>query len=191
VSLFAIPVRREERAIARNPWVERVVVRRQFPDRVLVDVTERRPCAIINLGSLYYVDRRGVVFKRLVRGDASDYPVVTGLRPADLSTPEGRELLARALELQSLLERDPRFGPKRISEIHVSRNDGVSVITTGDATTIRFGLDNFPLKMESLGKLLRHLEQQNVKVRSIDLEFRNMAVVEPADEADDKNTVGL
>jgi len=191
VSIFAIPARRQERAIARNPWVARVVVRRQFPDRVLVDVTERRPCAIVKLGSLFYVDRQGVVFKRLVRGDDADFPVITGLRPADLSVPEGRELLARALELQRLLERDPHFGMKRISEIHASQDSGVSVITTGDPMTIRFGLDNFPVKMESLGKLLQHIEQQRVKVRVIDLSFHNMAVLEPADEADDRNTVGL
>src|SRR4029077_3744602 len=132
---------RMERAIAESPWVARATVRRQFPDRVIVDVVERRPKAIVNLGGLFYVDAAGVIFKRLAGGDNVDFPVVTGLRLADLEGPEGRELLARALELQGLLERDPAFGPSRVSELHVSRESGVSVITTGDAMEIRFGPD--------------------------------------------------
>jgi cell division protein FtsQ len=192
-SIFAIPARRMERAIAESPWVARATVRRQFPDRVIVDVVERRPKAIVNLsgGGLFYVDPSGVIFKRVAGGDNVDFPVVTGLRRTDLEGPEGRELLARALELQGLLERDPAFGPSRISELHVSRQSGVSVITTGDAMEIRFGPDNFPVKLESLRKLLPALEQRNVRARVIDLSFRNMAIVKPRADDADGNTVGL
>jgi len=190
-SIFSVPARRHERAIARNPWVERAVVRRQFPDRLIVDVTERRARALVNLGNLSYVDTDGVVFKKVARGDSLDFPVITGLRPSDLTTPDGHALLSRALELQTLLERDPRFGPSKISEIHVSRETGLSVITTGDATEIRFGPDNFPVKLEALAKLLPVLEREGVRARMIDLGFRNMAVVKPRGDAPDGNTVGL
>jgi len=190
-SIFSVPARRHEREIGRNPWVERALVRRQFPDRLIVDVTERSARAIVNLGELSYVDRNGVVFKRVARGDSLDYPVITGLRRSDPATPEGRRLLARALELQTLLERDARFGPSKISEIHVSRETGLSVITTGDAMEIRFGPDNFPVKLEALTRLLPVLERERVRARLIDLGFRNMAVVKPSGDAPDGNTVGL
>ncbi len=190
-SIFAVAARRHERSIGRNPWVERVLVRRQFPDRLIVDVTERRARALVSLGALSYVDRDGVVFKQVARGDSLDFPVITGLRPGDPATPEGRRLIARALELQSLLERDARFGPSKISEIHVSRETGLSVITTGDAVEIRFGPDNFPVKLEALARLLRELERGGVRARLIDLGFRNMAVVKPRGDAPDGNTVGL
>jgi cell division protein FtsQ len=190
-SIFSVPARRHERAIARNPWVESVLVRRQFPDRLIVDVTERSARAIVSLGELSYVDRDGVVFKKVARGDKLDFPVITGLRRGDPATTEGRRLLARALELQSLLERDPRFGPSKISEIHVSRETGLSVITTGDAMEIRFGPDNFPVKLEGLARLLPALEREGVRARMIDLGFRNMAVVKPRGDAPDGNTVGL
>jgi len=190
-SIFSVPSRRHEHAIERNPWVERALVRRQFPDRLIVDVTERRARAIVSLGELSYVDRDGVVFKQVARGDNLDFPVVTGLRPSDLATPQGRALLSRALELQSLLERDPRFGPSKISEVHVSRRTGLSVITTRDALEIRFGPDNFPVKLERLAKLLPELERQGVRPRRIDLGFRNMAVVKPRGDAPEGNTVGL
>ncbi len=190
-SIFSVPSRRHERAIARNPWIEGAAVRRQFPDRLIVDVTERKAQAIVNLGALSYVDRNGVVFKKVTRGDSLDFPVLTGLKPSDLATPDGRALLSRALELHSLLERDPAFGPLKISEIHVSRETGLSVITTGDATEIRFGPDNFPVKLEALAKLLPQLDREGVRARMIDLGFRNMAVVKPRGEVPNGNTVGL
>jgi hypothetical protein len=155
-----------------------------------VDVTERRARAIANLGDCPTWTGTGGVLG-VTRGDSLDFPVLTGLRTRDLGTPEGRTLIARALELQSLLERDPRFGPSKISEIHVSRETGFSLITTGDAMEIRFGPDNFPVKLETLAKLLPELEREGVRARLIDLGFRNMAVVKPRGDVPDGNTVGL
>jgi cell division septal protein FtsQ len=190
-SIFDVRVRGIENTLSENPWVESALARRKFPDRLIVDVTERTPRAIVNLNDLYYVDKEGIVFKRVSPGDSLDYPVLTGLKQGDIDEPGGRELLERALALQLLFEGEARFGPSKLSEIHISRTRGFTVITMGDGLEIQFGLDNFPLKMETLIKLLDQLEKKETRVRFIDLSFRNMVVVRPAKDLDEENTVGL
>jgi cell division septal protein FtsQ len=190
-SIFEVPIRRIEAVLKRNPWVEHAQVRRKFPDRLIVDVTERRPRAVVHLGDLFYVDQEGVVFKRVAKGDKLNFPILTGLKDNDITGPEGRELLARALELQTLLEEEARFGASKVSEINVSKSLGFSVITTGKAVEIRFGFDNFPLKMESLNKLFAQLDSRQLRARLIDLSFRNLVVVRPDQRLEGKDTVGL
>ncbi|MFQ5458391.1 MAG: cell division protein FtsQ/DivIB, partial [Myxococcota bacterium] len=190
-SIFSVPVHDIEQTLARNPWIEEALARRKFPDRLIVDVKERSPRAIVHLGDLHYVDREGVVFKRVAPGEAMNHPVITGLGLSDVESPEGRELLARALELVDLWESSDRFGPDQLSEIHIDKGLGLTVITRGEGAEIQFGLDNFPLKMEKLTRLLDRLEEQRIRARRIDLSFRNMIVVRPARSPDNGDTVGL
>src|SRR3990170_3422458 len=58
---------REEigRRILSHPFVREVAVRKAFPDKLIVDIEEREPVAMINLDALYYVDEQGSIFKRL------------------------------------------------------------------------------------------------------------------------------
>lgn len=190
-SIFDVPVRHIEEALSRNPWIEEAFARRVFPDRLIVEVKERSPRAIVHLGDLHYVDHEGIVFKRVAPGEPMDFPVVTGLSPSDIEDPEGKELLARSLELVSLWESSERLGADRISEIHIAKGRGLSVITRGVATEIQFGLDNFPLKIEKLVKLLDRIEEQGIYARYIDLSFRNMIVVRPVKTLERDGTVGL
>ncbi len=190
-SIFDVPVRRIEEALSRNPWIEEALARRVFPDRLIVEVKERSPRAIVHLGDLHYVDHEGIVFKRVAPGEPMNLPVVTGLLPSDVEEPEGRELLARSLELVSLWESSERLGADRVSEIHVAKGRGLSVITRGVVTEIQFGLDNFPLKIEKLVKLLDRIEEQGVYAGHIDLSFRNMIVVRPVKTLESDGTVGL
>ncbi len=70
-----------EKKVAKHPWVRRVLVRREFPRRIVIDVEERTPKAIVALRKLYYVDSDGVVFKEVGVGENVQYPLLTGLRP--------------------------------------------------------------------------------------------------------------
>ncbi|HWH77350.1 MAG TPA: FtsQ-type POTRA domain-containing protein, partial [Candidatus Binatus sp.] len=43
-----------ETKIAKHPWVRRVLVHREFPRRITIDVEERAPRAIVAVRKLYY-----------------------------------------------------------------------------------------------------------------------------------------
>src|SRR5207237_10689268 len=73
-----------ERKIAKHPWVRRVLVRREFPRRVVIEIEERTPKAIVATGKLYYVDSAGVVFKEVGSGESVKFPLLTGVRSTEL-----------------------------------------------------------------------------------------------------------
>jgi cell division septal protein FtsQ len=77
--MLGLRLRRIGEQLTKNPWVEKVRVRRFFPHTLAIEVAEREPAAVVNMGYLYYLDRNGEVFKPLNDGDRLDYPVLTGM----------------------------------------------------------------------------------------------------------------
>ena len=57
---FAVDLAEVRAAVMANPWVERVEVRRQFPDRLVLRIDERRPVASFGDGQL--LSSRGELF---------------------------------------------------------------------------------------------------------------------------------
>ena len=83
-NIWSLSTREIGRRLLTHPYVREVSVRKAFPDKLVVRVGERKPVAMINLDSLYYVDERGEIFKRLTAYDPKGFPIVTGFSREDL-----------------------------------------------------------------------------------------------------------
>jgi cell division protein FtsQ len=71
-----------ERELESIPWIERAFVTTDFPDRVLIDVRERRPLATFqgSDGRYRVIDRDGRVLS-VLDGQPTDYMLLTGPAP--------------------------------------------------------------------------------------------------------------
>jgi cell division septal protein FtsQ len=90
-NVFAADLDAATRALSASPWIAHAEVHRILPHTIVVDVSEREPAALTDLGGLYLVDASGHPFKRaqLDEGDGVGLPVITGLeRGAYLGNPE-------------------------------------------------------------------------------------------------------
>ncbi|NOZ85631.1 MAG: FtsQ-type POTRA domain-containing protein [Deltaproteobacteria bacterium] len=119
-----------------SPWIKDAEIHRRLPHRLDVKIEERRPVAILALGKLYLVDHGGNVFKRYVPSDyVLDLPLITGLERDDFNRDsEGkrnlkicRNMLKRAIDLIDRAKKNG-IGQGKISEIHLSRFDGDSIV---------------------------------------------------------------
>jgi cell division septal protein FtsQ len=165
--------------LAQNPWVETVKIHRYFPDRLSISITEREPLAIVNMGFIYYLDKKGTVFKVLNQGDKLDYPVVTGFSEEEMSSnPAGtREALKTTCELLGILRVKGAFILADVSEIHYDKGYGFTLFTNSGALPVKVGSGNFAAKVDRLARIYPDLMAQRASLHYIDLDYNDKIVV--------------
>ncbi len=165
--------------ILQNPWVETVRINRFIPDSVSIAVTEREPVAIINMGFIYYLDKKGNVFKVLNQGDKLDFPVVTGFSEEELSSdPKGtKEALEATCLLLKILREKGSFILADVSEIHYDRGYGFTLFTASGALPVKVGSEDFTAKVERFARIYRDLMVQLPSIHYIDLDFKDKIIV--------------
>ena len=78
-NLLAINLGTIARRIESNPWVKEVLVGKEFPNRLIIDLQERTAVALVkNDNGFNLLDLDGVAFKKLEKSDEADIPVLNG-----------------------------------------------------------------------------------------------------------------
>ncbi|MDD2898088.1 MAG: FtsQ-type POTRA domain-containing protein [Desulfuromonadaceae bacterium] len=178
-ALLHMDLKRMGEQLLQNPWVETVRINRYFPDTVSIVITEREPVAIVNMGFIYYLDKKGKVFKVLNQGDKLDYPVVTGFTEEELgSDPKGtREALESTCTLLDILRSKGAFILADVSEIHYDKGFGFTLFTASGALPVKVGSDDFAAKVERFAKIYKDLMVQMPSIRYIDLDYSDKIIV--------------
>jgi cell division protein FtsQ len=127
--------------------VRRVDVSRDWPDGVLIKVTERKAVAVVAIGGRYQaMDSSGVLFR--------DYPRPPVGMPRVVSTSgAGSEALAQAARVISALP--PGLAP-RVDHVVVRGVDRISLALRGGATVIWGSDAQSAVKAQVLARLLPH-----------------------------------
>jgi cell division septal protein FtsQ len=142
-----------EHTLEAHPWIARASLTRQWPHRVQLQIQEREPMALVQLGELYYVDQRGRLFKPLSPGDPHDFPVITGLPREFFSSQEAAlpVTMARVSQLMDLLKKAaPPLNLENISEIHVDLDRGLTLYANGLGAGVDLGRDRYQEKLQRL-----------------------------------------
>jgi len=177
VSLWSIDPEGLAAHLTTHPWILTAEVRREFPRRLVVHVTERQPVAVVLIDQLYYLDRSGTIFARLGAEDTLDLPFVTGIEAAVLAgeRPYPRHAIRQALKLLDLLRLAGL--PFRVSEVHIEREQGVTVFPVDPQVALSFGWGRFPAKVARLRAALVAFSGREGQIREIDLTYDAQAVI--------------
>jgi cell division protein FtsQ len=174
MNLWNIEPAKIEKKVSKHPWVRRVLVRREFPRRVVIEVEERRPKAIVAAGKLYYVDADGVLFKEVAQGENVRFPMLTGIRTEELgsSDPVVRRRIQDALRLGDLMAKDSHA----LSEIHFDAPDRLVVYTTAHPVAIHIGWGDWEGKLQRLDRVLTSWRGKEERLGSLDVSFQDQVV---------------
>jgi hypothetical protein len=189
-NLVLLPLASVEAAIRRNPWVDTVEIEKELPDRLRIEVTERRPVALLERGAgLVYADQEGRPIaplspitggKELEAARRARLVVVSFSHP-QLSASDGVE---GALEVAGELGRVQPDWAAALSRIEVLGEQDFRLYT---------GALKFPLlvtrgqvgpKVERLKTLLPELDRRYPAIQAVDLRFSRRIVVQPAPKED-------
>lgn len=184
-SIWDLDARAAEARLRERTWVRSATVRRQLPDRIVVQVREYRPAAIVSVvdpePTLFYVAANGRIFAPVGPTDGRDLPYITGLSREDLDGLQGfgPQAVHRALGLLRTVARAaPGLGS--VSEVHVDRVAGLTLLPVRPAVPIELGWGRFVLKVERLGRVLPLWIGREADVRGVSCVFDNEVIVRTA-----------
>jgi len=123
-NLLAIDVVQVQSLLESHPWIARAEVIRDWPNRLLIQVQEKNPVALLNRETgLFYLDIQGQIIAAAGPGQDLDFPVITGLENFSLNTSESAQIPGPLQDIIDLLQLANRNNPllpqQNISEIHV------------------------------------------------------------------------
>ncbi len=79
-NIFLVKDKAIVRTLTRNPIIASVHIHRKLPRTLIVDVTERRPCYVLNTGTAFYeVDRSGIPYRIMPAEDPGLSAIVCGV----------------------------------------------------------------------------------------------------------------
>jgi cell division protein FtsQ len=149
------------RRIRGNPWVREVSIGREFPDRLVIVVRERKAVALLQgEGELHLLDGDGSLFKKLEPGDEANLPILTGcIREGKIDEVLIRQSLAL---LGTLAGAKEATAIGSVSEVHGNATFGLSVFTdTG--LCLQLGFDGYEGKLQRLAPVMADLDRKNLK----------------------------
>lgn len=149
------------RRVCANQWVENVYVGRELPGKLVLEVKERNPLALIKQeDDFYLMDVKGFVFKKLGKSDAVDLPVITGITGQEkIKSP----ILLSTLDLLKTVSHSSKYSYLgTISEVNIDDVFGISLITDA-GLYLKLGTGDFENRLNKLKDVVADLENRGMK----------------------------
>jgi cell division protein FtsQ len=176
--------------VSAHPWVEKVRIQKQLPNRVRIEVIERKPIAVICGKQNFGIDADGYLLPGIRIEEVRNLPLITvadniiASSPDRLTTPA----MANALfAIQYIRNNNPLF-MKEISELNIVSPDNLIIYTLHEGTEIRLGKDNLEDRLVKLQQVWEIVKQQQLVEEYIDLRFDKQGIVtKPKQRMSEKN----
>ncbi|SCX75467.1 cell division protein FtsQ/DivIB [Desulfoluna spongiiphila] len=187
-NIFGINLDVARTRLSAHPWIDTASVIREFPNRIIIRVTEHTPVAVAEIGHPYLINSRGEifekggkafaglpVFKNLKRGSLP----LSGHAPSGGNGPVEREIK----EIIPLLGRLTQKGGRFVMTGAIADPDtGLRLLTEGATQTIDLGFGHYDKKIKRVNELFALLEKKVnlTAVAAIDVSDPNSVVIKPA-----------
>jgi cell division protein FtsQ len=182
-NIFKVSLSERRAQLEQIPWVEHATVMRMLPDRIRVNVVERKPVAFAREGDQFgMVDANGVLLNMpaaIMAQRHYSFPVVTGINAQD---PLGARQARMRVYIRLLAELDAN-GQKlseQVSEIDLSNPDDARVLMPeqGGDILAHFGGDHFMERYQRYKEHIAEWRQQYPKLSAVDLRYDQQVVLE-------------
>jgi len=176
MNLWSVDPERVRARLLTYQGIRDAEVRREFPQRLILQVQTRRPIAIVAHPVPTYLDKDGVWFTAPAPREELDLPYLTGFKAGELDTGAARNALAGTVSLLALAA---KLWPEPVSEIRWDQGVGYTVFLTRRHVTVRLGLETAPEKFAQVAAVLARWPAAGPPAL-FDARFLNQIVVRPA-----------
>ena len=149
-SLYLFPLVERRRSLRNVRWVHDATIVRIWPNRLSVQIVERKPAAFVklpadNIARWALIDDEGVILDPPAKA-VFRLPVLSGIRPSE--TPEKRSVRVRRMQR---LAKDLGRLADNVSEVDVSDLDNLKITEQvgGTAVSLMLGDRNFASRLKN------------------------------------------
>lgn len=184
-NILAVNLTTTRKRLLANPLIANAEIRREFPSRIRIRISEHEPLAVLDIGRRFIINTHGEIYREKVSSDPDTLPIVSGLEFSDINVPgQPRSIPFDAvMEVLTLGKETESVLPNRlIQKIHVDREIGITIYTYDMIKIIKLGYNDYPNKYKQLRNVLVHLKTRPdfTDLDSIDLNNLNRIVVNPS-----------
>jgi len=181
-NIFALDLRSEAgKILSMYPGYHKISLVKQLPNRIKVDLLKRKPVAYVRLYRFFAVDEEAVLFD--LDSEAArdpDLPVIVGLQTRIFGPKSGKSYddiseLALCLNLIRRVEGLGGLRGYKVKSIDVSRPEDFSFYIS-ENIEVKIGQSNTGRKLRLLNSIIGHLGRDLVKVKYIDLRFKEPVI---------------
>jgi cell division protein FtsQ len=168
--------------VAKHPEIKKVVVSKEPPSELIIEITEKKPLAvIIKNNELNLIDDEQEVFTFKNYEKAYDLPVISGLKSE--GSPQYKSDINMALNLLKAAYSKGRYLQNMISEVNMK--DSNKVIVKSNEKSISFYFpriekDAFSVYKQKLGLFRKFMEEEilkkNMECQYVDIRYSNQII---------------
>jgi cell division protein FtsQ len=174
-----------------NPWIENVKVAKKNGGKMVISIVERKPIAMVNLKSIYYIDKYGVLFP-LAQKVISEMPVVCGLKDTIDSRGVHRISNADMVCVKQFLHKAAAVRDdflQSITQIDFTDKEKIRLSFQAYSTVVELDQTNLDIGLRRLVRLRGLLQNNPEMPEKINLCYHNLAFVTNAEELKIKEPV--
>ena len=183
INIFKVNVREIGREIEELPWIKKVSVERQFPNTLKINVSERNPIALINLGDFYYFDEDGYIFAMADSDIGWNFPIFSGIDKVNLLKGDDTtiSLIDEGITLLKLLRKsDGRMTIQNTAELHFDRDDGITLYSVKQKPPVHLGRGYLAKKLKHAERVYSDLRKKGIKAARLEADFNDRIIVKVA-----------
>ncbi len=156
-----------------SPWIKTALLRKEYPNKLLIKVVESKPVALLYRGNkIYLVDDRGIKLERLSK--TVDFLPVIKISTKDKDV--FKRTYDEAIKLSSVVSTNV-FLKDEIIEINASKLENISMNISGILVLV--GNGDYERKLENYLTLKEEIKKRNISVEYIDVRFSKRLIVKP------------
>jgi cell division septal protein FtsQ len=179
--LYSTDIVELRKVLESNPFVKAARVSRHFPNKVNIQIVERKPLGIINIDNQLMIDDEAVVLPGKKYSEDYLIPVLSGFNSAIELYPEGEKTYSiKVKEAVDILKKlSIHFADlyENISELTLNKDDEYVLILADRPTRVVLGKDNISLKFDILKSFDKALGQRQLTdFRLIDMRYNKQLV---------------
>jgi cell division protein FtsQ len=170
--LLRLPLDDLESRLIKKAWIKKVLLRKQLPDTIMINVEEADPKALLKFREqLFIIGEDGNILEEIEDRSTPFLPVIVGVNPE-----EDKGGILEALKLIDGLVKTDFMSQKDSVEIMLKP---YGLVLNMDGEYVKVGYGRYTEKLGRWRDLEAEIRKQNIPVDYVDLRYENEVIVKP------------